>query len=151
VRLDHLVAEALERARLHAPDVAFNVSLQPVVVEGAPDRLARAIANLLDNAAKHTRPGTQVDVSVDATGLTVRDHGDGIAPEDLPSIFDRFYRGAAARGRAGSGLGLAIVRQVAQTHRGRVSADNAPDGGAVFRLELPAAAIPAARPAPAPG
>jgi two-component system sensor histidine kinase MprB len=151
VRLDHLVAEALERARLHAPDVAFNVSLQPVVVEGAPDRLARAIANLLDNAAKHTRPGTQVDVSVDATGLTVRDHGDGIAPEDLPSIFDRFYRGAAARGRAGSGLGLAIVRQVAQTHGGRVSADNAPDGGAVFRLELPAAAIPAARPAPAPG
>jgi two-component system sensor histidine kinase MprB len=151
VRLDHLVAEALERARRHAPDVSFDASLEPVVVAGAPDRLARAIGNLLDNAAKHTRPGTRVHVAVDGGVVTVRDHGDGIAEEDLPSIFDRFYRGADARGRAGSGLGLAIVRQVAETHGGRVSAANAPDGGAVFRLELPGAAIPAAHPAPAQG
>jgi two-component system sensor histidine kinase MprB len=155
VRLDALVSEALDRARLHAPDALFHAELEPVVVNGAPDRLARAVANLLDNAAKHTRPGTPVEVVVDAAGMTVRDHGDGIPPDDLPSIFDRFYRGAAARGSAGSGLGLAIVRQVAESHGGRATAANAPDGGAVFRLELPtspvAGATPAARRAPARG
>jgi two-component system sensor histidine kinase MprB len=68
----------------------------------------------------------------------VRDHGGGVAPEDLPHLFDRFYRGASARGRPGSGLGLAIVRQVAEQHGGSVHARNAADGGAEFLLELPA-------------
>jgi two-component system sensor histidine kinase MprB len=68
--------------------------------------------------------------------VTVRDHGPGIAPEDLPFVFDRFYRSAAARELPGSGLGLAIVRQVAESHGGSVSASNAADGGAVLRLSL---------------
>jgi two-component system sensor histidine kinase MprB len=67
----------------------------------------------------------------------VRDHGPGIAAEDLPHVFDRFYRAAAARGRVGSGLGLAIVRQVADLHDGTVRAEAAPGGGALLRLALP--------------
>jgi two-component system sensor histidine kinase MprB len=70
--------------------------------------------------------------------VTVRDHGPGISEEDLPHVFDRFYRAADARHLPGSGLGLAIVRQVAQTHGGEATAENAQDGGAVFRLKLPA-------------
>jgi two-component system sensor histidine kinase MprB len=137
VRLDALVAEAVERARRHAPDVRFELDLQPAVVDGVPDRLARAVNNLLDNAARH---GRTVQVSCGPTGLTVRDDGGGIAPEDLPHIFDRFYRGADARGRPGTGLGLAIVRQVAEQHGGSVAARNA-DGGASFELTLPAANV----------
>ena len=84
-------------------------------------RLERAVANLLDNAVKWSPPGGRVEVRVADGELSVRDHGPGIAPEDLPHIFDRFYRSAAARGLPGSGLGLAIVRQVAETQGGSVS------------------------------
>jgi two-component system sensor histidine kinase MprB len=138
VRLDELVGDAVARARRHAPRVRFEVSLTPAVVEGTRERLARAINNLLDNAAKHSQPGGLVEVSAGPDGLHVRDHGTGIAEEDLPHLFDRFYRGASARGRPGSGLGLAIVRQVAEQHGGSVSAANAAEGGAEFTLALPA-------------
>jgi two-component system sensor histidine kinase MprB len=106
-------------------------------VEGTPDRLARAVNNLLDNAARHSRPGGLVEVSAGPSGVVVRDHGEGVDEGDLPHLFDRFYRGAAARGLPGTGLGLAIVRQVATQHGGSVSVDNAPDGGAVFTVRLP--------------
>jgi two-component system, OmpR family, sensor histidine kinase MprB len=133
VRLDALVAEAIERARRHAPATTFDAVLEPAVVEGVPDRLARAVNNLLDNAARH---GRTVTVTAGPWGMRVRDDGGGIDPADLPHIFDRFYRGADARGRPGTGLGLAIVRQVAEQHGGSVSAANA-DGGAEFELRLP--------------
>jgi two-component system sensor histidine kinase MprB len=133
VRLDALVSEALERARRHAPGVEFHAVLEPAVVEGVPDRLARAVNNLLDNAARH---GTRVEVHTGPDGVTVRDDGPGIEPSDLPHIFDRFYRGADARGRPGTGLGLAIVRQVADQHGGSVAAANSPGGGAEFSLHL---------------
>jgi len=141
VRLDRLVESALERARRHKPGVAFSGDLQPVVVSGSAERLMRAINNLLDNASGHTAPGTPVHVTVDGTGVTVRDHGQGISEHDLPHLFDRFYRGENSRARQGSGLGLAIVRQVAEQHRGTISAANAPDGGAVFTLTLPGAVV----------
>ena len=80
---------------------------------------------------------------VDTHGVRVRDHGTGVDPEDLPHLFDRFYRGASSRGRPGSGLGLAIVRQVAEQHGGSVRAANAPGGGAEFVLELPAVSLAA--------
>jgi two-component system sensor histidine kinase MprB len=134
VRLDALVSEAIDRARRHAPGVEFSAALEPAVVEGMPDRLARAVNNLLDNAARH---GTRVDVSVGPAGVTVRDDGAGIPEQDLPHIFDRFYRGADTRGRPGTGLGLAIVKQVAEQHGGSVAAQNRPDGGAEFSLHLP--------------
>jgi two-component system sensor histidine kinase MprB len=137
VRLDELVEEAVARAQRHAPRVRFEAELEPAVVEGARDRLARAVNNLLDNAATHSYPGGVVEVRVGPAGLRVRDHGDGIAVEDLPHLFDRFYRGASARGRPGSGLGLAIVRQVAEQHGGSVRVENAAGGGAQFELGLP--------------
>jgi two-component system sensor histidine kinase MprB len=137
VELDEVVAESVDRARRNFPGIVFEPSLAPIVVEGAPERLARAVNNLLDNAARHSPEGGTVVVEVSAEGVTVRDHGQGVDEADLPFVFDRFYRGAGARGRQGSGLGLAIVRQVAEQHHGSVSAANAPDGGAVFTIRLP--------------
>jgi two-component system, OmpR family, sensor histidine kinase MprB len=137
LRLDELVTAAVERARRHAPQVEFDVDTEPCVVTGERARLDRAVANLLDNAAKWSPPDGTVEVRLRDGELTVRDHGPGIAPEDLPHVFDRFYRATAARGRAGSGLGLAIVRQVAELHAGTVRAEAAPDGGALLRLALP--------------
>ena len=137
LRLDELVATAVERARRHAPTVAFTTELEPCVTTGARGRLDRAVANLLDNAAKWSPPGGIVEVALRDGELTVRDHGPGIAAGDLPHVFDRFYRATAARGRGGSGLGLAIVRHVAEGHGGSVRAETAPGGGALLRLALP--------------
>ena len=137
VRLDELVAATVARARLHSPAVAFSVTVEPSVVEAAPAQIERAVSNLLDNAAKWSK---SVDVRVAGPEVIVRDHGPGIAEEDLPHVFDRFYRAASARNLPGSGLGLAIVRQVAQAHGGEVTVENAAGGGAVFRLKLAPAA-----------
>jgi two-component system sensor histidine kinase MprB len=139
VRLDALVGEALERARRHAPDVTFAAALEPSAVDGVPERLGRAVNNLLDNAAKFSPAGGQVEVTLRGGALTVRDHGPGVPEADLPHIFDRFYRGGNARERTGSGLGLAIVRQVAERHGGTVAAATAPGGGLAVTLTLPGA------------
>ncbi|HEY8303440.1 MAG TPA: HAMP domain-containing sensor histidine kinase [Solirubrobacteraceae bacterium] len=139
VRLDVVVEEAVDRARRHSPDTPFHVAVDPVVLSGAPDRLGRAVNNLIDNAVHYSPPGSPVDVRLSGGELTVRDHGAGISSADLPHVFDRFYRGAEARGRSGSGLGLAIVRQVAEQHGGTVSAQTAPGGGTLMRLRLPSA------------
>ena len=140
VRLDALVEEAAARVRLHAPGVDVVTDLESVAIEGQPDRLARALNNLLDNAARHSPPGGPVEVRQRGGTIVVRDHGDGIPPDDLPHVFDRFHRGANARERPGSGLGLAIVRQVVDAHGGTVRAANAADGGAELTLSLPGAA-----------
>jgi two-component system sensor histidine kinase MprB len=137
VRLDTLVAEAVERARRHASDKVFSTQLEPCLVEGVPGRLDRAVTNLLDNAAKWSPEGGRIEVSVHDGEVTVRDHGPGIADDDLPYVFDRFYRAQAARGLPGSGLGLAIVRQVAESHGGTVVAERANGGGARMSLKLP--------------
>ena len=138
VRLDLATEEAIERARVHAPDCAFELHAQPCLVSAAPARLDRAIANLLDNAVKWGPRGGPVEVFVREGRLDVCDHGPGIDEEDLPHVFDRFYRARDARGLPGSGLGLAIVRQVADTHGGSVRAANDSAGGARLTLELPA-------------
>lgn len=139
VRLDTLVADAVERARRHAADKVFFTELEACLVEGVPGRLDRAISNLLDNAAKWSPAGGQIEVSVRGGEVSVRDHGPGIADSDLPYVFDRFYRAPAARGLPGSGLGLAIVRQVAESHGGTVAAERANGGGARMSLKLPVA------------
>ncbi len=139
VRLDLLVGEVLERARRHAPATPLQVELEPTIVTGVPARLERAIGNLIDNAVKYSPPGDPVEVHLHGGVLAVRDHGPGISAEDLPYIFDRFYRGAEARGRPGSGLGLAIVRQVAAQQGGSVAAEPAFGGGTLMRLRLPGA------------
>jgi two-component system sensor histidine kinase MprB len=139
VRLDEVVADAVARARLHSPQISFHEELDASVVTGVPVRLHRAVSNVLDNAAKWSPPGAEVDVSVHEGEVSVRDRGPGIDPDDLPYVFDRFYRSAAARNRPGSGLGLAIVRQVAEAHGGTVSAERLADdgGGTIVRIRIP--------------
>jgi two-component system, OmpR family, sensor histidine kinase MprB len=136
VRLDLLVADAVERARRNRPEVVYTVDLEPATVPGVPATLERAVVNLLDNAAKWSPAGAEVEVAVRDGRLIVRDHGPGIADEDLPYVFDRFYRARAARGLPGSGLGLAIVRQVAESHGGGVVAERAEGGGTRMVLTL---------------
>src|SRR6185503_10570487 len=130
VRLDVLVAEAVERARARAQDREFSLEVEPCLVRGVPARLDRAIRNLLDNAAKWSSRGGLIEVTLHGGEIAVRDHGPGIDPSDLPYIFDRFYRSETARGLPGSGLGLAIVRQVAGSHGGSVTAETPGGGGA---------------------
>ena len=141
VRLDEIVAVTAGRVGRSYPDTRFALDLEPAVVEGLPDRLARAVGNLLDNAAKYGPPGGVVEVSVRDGEVVVRDHGSGVPEADAPFVFDRFYRGDGARGRHGSGLGLAIVRQVAESHGGDAGVEDAPGGGARFRLRLPQYAV----------
>jgi two-component system sensor histidine kinase MprB len=133
---DGLVAGAIARARRHAPHVAFEAELEPTLVHGVPGRLDRAVANLLDNAAKYSPPGTAVEVRLRDGELTVRDYGPGIPEPERGLVFERFYRADEARGRSGSGLGLAIVRQVVESHGGTVSAEAARGGGALLRVRL---------------
>ena len=136
VRLDLLTAVAVERAQRNRPGVVFTTDLQESLVHGVPATIERAVANLLDNAAKWSAQGGKVEVSVQDGEVVVRDHGPGIEEEDLPYVFDRFYRARSARGMPGSGLGLAIVKQVARAHGGDVVAERAEDGGTRMRLQL---------------
>ena len=137
VRLDEIVEDAVERARAATNGIEFQTMVEPTMVRGVPGRLARAVGNLLDNAAKWSPPGGTVEVTLASGELVVRDHGPGVEPEDAPLVFDRFYRSRAARGMPGAGLGLAIVRQVADDHGGTAEVENVPEGGALFRLRFP--------------
>jgi two-component system sensor histidine kinase MprB len=138
VELHQVVEASLAGARRDWPQTVFTAELEPwPVAGGSTDSLQVAVRNLLDNAAKFGPPGARVEVCLRAGKLTVRDHGPGIAPADLPHVFDRFYRAPSARGVPGSGLGLSIVRQVAERHGGTVRAEAAPGGGTLIRLFLP--------------
>jgi len=138
IALDQLMETLAERTRRRTGrDV--RVHSTPTTVLGRPEALSRAFANLLDNATKFTPEGTPIDVDVTSGRVQVRDHGPGIAPENLPHIFDRFYRAVDARSLPGSGLGLSIVRAIVEENGGHVAAENCPDGGAAFTVELPVA------------
>ncbi|TML34322.1 MAG: HAMP domain-containing histidine kinase [Actinobacteria bacterium] len=136
IRLDLIAADAVERARRNRPNVTYTTAFEQSMVHGAPSTIERAVANLLDNAAKWSPPGGEIEVAVRGDEVTVRDHGPGIAEEDLPYVFDRFYRASDARGLPGSGLGLAIVKQVAEAHGGTVVAERPEGGGTLMRLRL---------------
>jgi len=142
VRLDEIARDQVERAERRVGDPVFVSMLEPSVVSGEPQRINRAVSNLLDNARKWSPPGATVEVGLAGGVLTVRDHGPGFSEDDLPHVFDRFYRAAEARGQSGSGLGLAIVRQAAEAHGGFAEAANAPDGGAVLRVSFGPATRP---------
>lgn len=137
VRLDDLVASLVEEAQGNYPSVPFELSTVPSTVWGSPDRLSKAFGNLLDNAAKWTRPSTPVEVSVEGQSVTVRDHGPGVDAADVPHIFDRFYRSLSARQVPGSGLGLAIARQAVEAHGGHIEVRDAAGGGAEFVAWFP--------------
>jgi two-component system sensor histidine kinase MprB len=137
VQLDDLVASVVERARSRAPQATFVSSLSPTVVHVDPMLIERAVSNLIDNALKYSPPGAPIEITVRDGEVVVADHGPGIAAEDMPRIFDRFYRAAGARSKPGAGLGLAIVREAAEAHGGRATAESTA-GGARFRFTLPA-------------
>ena len=142
VELTDVISRALERARRRAGDVEFTATLLPWTLIGDATALERAVLNLLDNAAKWSPPGGTVRVQMRPIDqwsvlLEVADAGPGIAEQDLPRVFDRFYRAPGARTMPGSGLGLSIVRQVAVRHGGAVWAGRAPEGGALLALRLP--------------
>jgi two-component system sensor histidine kinase MprB len=140
VRLDEIVANAVTRAERHVREQRFRLDSQPTTVVGIAHRLERAINNLLDNALKWNDPAQPIEVTVRGGEVSVRDHGPGFDEDDLPHVFDRFYRATGSRGLPGAGLGLAIVRQVADAHGGTIEAANAAGGGALLRMRLPVTA-----------
>lgn len=150
VSLQEIAAEVIETMEAPAKFASVQLSLgvigspPEVSVDGA--RIERAVANLLRNALEHTPSGGRVEVSVAAADshveLRVADTGDGIEQEDLPHIWDRFYRAEKSRRRSpgngdGAGLGLAIVRGIVEAHGGSVHARSASGEGAVFSFRLP--------------
>jgi len=140
VRLDLVAARVAARAAVRAPGLRCELDCCPTLVRGDPDALERAIGNLVDNALKWSPPNGHIRISAAAGTVEVSDEGPGIPTEDLPYIFDRFYRSATARALPGSGLGLAIVRRIADTHGGTVEA--VPLGqGMKFRVSLPEIAV----------
>jgi two-component system OmpR family sensor kinase len=156
VDLAELAARAVEAAR--AADGTHPITLDaggPVVVEGDAVRLRQVVDNLLGNAQLHTPPGTAVRVEVGAGGgrarLVVADEGPGLGPGEAERVFDRFYRGASARGRPGTGLGLSIVAALAAAHGGSAWARARPGGGVEFVVELPlGSAVPEGSTGPGP-
>ena len=134
VELDTIVRDAIARARRRAPQLAFETELEPTVISNAPERVARAIGNVIDNARKWSPPDSPVEVTLRDGVFRVRDHGPGFKQSDIEHVFDRFYRADEARRLPGSGLGLAIVRQAAEAYGGTVLAANADDGGAVIEV-----------------
>ncbi|MER5875129.1 HAMP domain-containing sensor histidine kinase [Streptomyces sp. NPDC001910] len=144
VALQDTVEAALRRARLRGPELTITADLEPWFVRAEPSALERAIVNILDNAVKFSPPGGTVDVRLHAGELSVRDHGPGIPTDELPHVFDRFWRSPDARALPGSGLGLSIVARTVQQAGGEVSLRPAEDGGTIATVRLPGA--PAAPP-----
>ena len=154
VDLAALAGDAVNDARATAPDreIALDVPGDDLgtTVLGDAHQLRQVLANLLRNALVHTPAGTPIEVSVAAhdggVRLAVRDHGPGLPIDDPNALFERFWRaeGGRERGKAGAGLGLAIVAAIVDAHGGEVAATNAPGGGAVFAVQLPAADRPRA-------
>ncbi len=145
VDLAEVAASAVALARGTALDaeIALETELAPAPVEGDAERLQQVVMNLLSNALRHTPSGGRIDVRTRVEGdlavLQVADTGPGIADEDLPHVFERFYRGRGAERGSGSGIGLAVVAELVEAHGGEVGAANRPEGGAVFTVRLPVA------------
>jgi signal transduction histidine kinase len=151
VALDEIAAEVVDGMQAHArqSDVTLAIAQAAtsprILIDGS--RFERAVANLVRNAIEHTPPGGRVNVGVvsdhEWVTLTVKDSGAGITPEDMPHIWERFYRAEKSRRRVngggdGAGLGLAIVRGIVEAHGGQVSAESPHDGGAIFTIQMQA-------------
>jgi two-component system sensor histidine kinase MprB len=137
VELAEVVDRALARVKLRAPSIDYSATVEPWALQGDAAALERAVTNVLDNAAKWSPVEGIVTVRLVDGTLTVSDQGPGIAEEDLPHVFDRFYRSLSSRSMPGSGLGLSIVRQVVERHGGTVSARTGPTGGALLTVTFP--------------
>ncbi|MCX4906743.1 HAMP domain-containing sensor histidine kinase [Streptomyces sp. NBC_00878] len=142
VSLQDTVEAALRRARLRGPELTIVADVAPWFVRAEPSALERAIVNILDNAVKFSPEGGTIDVTLRHGRLTVRDHGPGIPADELPHVFDRFWRSPSARALPGSGLGLSIVARTVQQAGGDVALSPATGGGTVATIRLPGAPTP---------
>ncbi|GLF99773.1 HAMP domain-containing histidine kinase [Streptomyces yaizuensis] len=142
VPLHETLETALGRARLRGPGLTFATDLSPWYVRAEPAALERALVNVLDNAVKFSPPGGTVHVVLRGGTLTVRDHGPGIPADELPHVFERFWRSPSARALPGSGLGLSIVARTVQQAGGEIRLEPAAGGGTRAVITLPGAAVP---------
>jgi two-component system sensor histidine kinase MprB len=142
VSLEDTVESALRRARLRGPELTIAADVQPWYVRTEPAALERAVVNILDNAVKFSPEGGTIEVQLSEGVLTVRDHGPGIPEDELPHVFDRFWRSPSARALPGSGLGLSIVARTVQQAGGEVTLARAQGGGTVVTVRLPGAPTP---------
>jgi two-component system sensor histidine kinase MprB len=142
VSLEDTVESALRRARLRGPELTITAHLEPWYVRAEPAALERAVVNILDNAVKFSPEGGTIEVRLTDGVLTVRDHGPGIPAEELPHVFDRFWRSPSARALPGSGLGLSIVARTIHQSGGEVTLTHAEGGGTVATIRLPGAGVP---------
>ena len=150
VAISELFGRVLDRhgptIRDHQITVATQIEPEDLEVWGDPQRLEQALQNLAANAFRHTPEGGTMELGAreapDGVHISVADTGPGIPPEHLPRVFDRFYKADPSRSVSstptGSGLGLSIVQAIVERHGGRITASNAPEGGAVFEIVLPA-------------
>jgi signal transduction histidine kinase len=143
VPLSEVVVRAVELYRdvAESKSVLLDVRADQVVVSGDRTRLEQAAANLIDNAVKYTLAGGRVDVEVTRDGdravLRIRDTGPGIAPDEIPRIWTRLFRGDASRAERGLGLGLSLVKAIVEAHAGTVAVDSEPGKGSTFTVSLP--------------
>ncbi|MEV6000215.1 HAMP domain-containing sensor histidine kinase [Streptomyces griseomycini] len=137
-----VVEAALRRARLRGPELTITADVHPWYVRAEPSALERAVVNVLDNAVKFSPAGGTIDVRLTDGVLTVRDHGPGIPADELPHVFDRFWRSPSARALPGSGLGLSIVARTVQQAGGEVTLTPAEGGGTTATVRLPGAPTP---------
>lgn len=137
-----VVESALRRARLRGPELAIDADVRPWYVRAEPAALERAVVNILDNAVKFSPDGGTIGVRLADGVLTVRDHGPGIPADELPHVFDRFWRSPSARALPGSGLGLSIVARTVQQAGGTVALTRADGGGTTATIRLPGAPVP---------
>jgi len=131
------VRAAVERVRRRSQGHVFDVELDELHLVGDADALERVVTNLLDNAVKWSPPGSTIRVRLQGNRLKVADSGPGIPEEDVPYVFDRFFRGETARKTQGTGLGLSIVAKTVEDHGGSVEVGRSSDGGAEFTIQLP--------------
>ncbi|WP_328540874.1 sensor histidine kinase [Streptomyces sp. NBC_00344] len=148
VALHDIARTALERARLRGPELVITADLQSWYVQAEPAALERAVVNVLDNAVKFSPAGGTVEVALRRGELTVRDHGPGIPSDDLPHVFERFWRSPSARSLPGSGLGLSIVARTVQQSGGEITLRPAPGGGTEARIRIPGVPTPPPSEAP---
>jgi signal transduction histidine kinase len=143
--LADLVRRHADRRRLdlarHGLELRARVPDSPVIVRADGGRLEQGLDNLIENATRYAGTPGRIDLRIEVAAADIRvlvdDDGPGFSPEELPYVFDRFYRGERSRPTGGSGLGLAIVREIARRHGGSVRAENRPEGGARVVLSLP--------------
>ncbi|MGW6203488.1 sensor histidine kinase [Streptomyces sp. NPDC055089] len=146
IALHDIARTALDRARLRGPELTITAELAPWYVRAEPAALERAVVNVLDNAVKFSPPGGTIDVVLHRGELTVRDHGPGIPADELPHVFERFWRSPSARQLPGSGLGLSIVARTVQQAGGEIDLRPAEGGGTEAMIRLPGAPQPPPEP-----